>query len=302
MSDTDKQEIADLSVENAAEAANNANTAAQTAQAVVDLINEKLENGDFNGADYILTAADKTEIAKLVEPLTESMQGGTVTYEIPETAYEAKFFAFDRNNTTDPNQSGTAWYLPGFTIDLAEMRIDGEKWDADMEAGILQLPEALDDWSYNEQVNWYEENSKPYITVSQKPWCPDTIKSLMYYALRCSDSDTYQLQQIFRNDMKMQIEIKRNDVNEEAIIVAQPNLYTAENAGSGVNFFYPFLLASSESDAVSQTFKFQIFAMGNCPKYASDGKYATSEDTIEEVTVTFVPNNTFVEADENETV
>ena len=32
-----------------------------------------MTNGEFDGADYILTSSDKIEIAKLVEPLAESM-------------------------------------------------------------------------------------------------------------------------------------------------------------------------------------------------------------------------------------
>ncbi|MDE6506293.1 MAG: phage baseplate upper protein, partial [Eubacterium sp.] len=51
LTESDKKDIADLAVENAAEAANNANSAAQTAQGIVDLINEKLADGEFNGAD-----------------------------------------------------------------------------------------------------------------------------------------------------------------------------------------------------------------------------------------------------------
>ncbi len=304
LTDSDKQEIADIAVNNASEAASNANAAAQAAQDIVDLMNEKLANGEFNGTEYVLTSADKTEIAKMVEPLAESMQSGTVTYEIPKEAYTADFFAFDRNNITDPNQTDTAMHLPAVIIELAEMILDGEKCNSDIEAGILQLPEDINDWTFSEQVKWYEENFKPYMTVSKKPWCSDMIKSLIYYALRCpgsEGSDLYPLQQIFRNDMKVQIAINRKDKNEETIVIAQPNLYTAENADN-INFFYPYFAVYSESYATSQTFKFKILAIGNCPKYQSDNKYATSDDTIEEVSVTFIPNNTFMEADKNESV
>ena len=73
---------AEEAAQNANVAVDNANSAAQAAKALVDDVNTKLTNGEFDGADYILTSSDKIEIAKLVEPLAESMQGGTVTYEI----------------------------------------------------------------------------------------------------------------------------------------------------------------------------------------------------------------------------
>ena len=34
------------------------------------LVNEKIANGDFNGKDYILTYADKIEIAKIIKDET----------------------------------------------------------------------------------------------------------------------------------------------------------------------------------------------------------------------------------------
>ena len=300
LTDADKKDIADLAVENAAEAADNANSAAQAVQDLIDAVNQKLANGEFNGADYNLTAADKTEIAKLVEPLAESMQGGTVTYEIPKEFYEGNIFAFDRNNTTDPNKTGINIYIPYIAFNLAEIVLDSERFDADLNSGLIEeLPDEVYELPLDEQVPIFEEYFKDYITISQNPWCPNTIKPLLYYAL--ANTEYMPLQQVFRNDIKIQMAIEREYTGEETIIVASPNFTSADDI-AGTNIFYPIMLMQTDSGDNSEIIRFTIVILGSCPKYSSDSKYATANDTIKEVTFTFIPNNTFVEADKNESI
>lgn len=300
LTDEDKKEIADLAVDNAGQAADKANAAAQAAQDVINYVNQKLADGDFNGADYILTAADKTEIAKLVTPLAESMQGGTVTYEIPKEYYEGEFLAFDRNNTTDPNKTGINVYLPSVAFKLGKLVLDGARFEEDLSSGLIEEPsDEIFQLPLDEQVPILEELYKNYMTISQNPWCPKTIKPLMYYAL--ANTQIMTLPQVFRNSIETRIVIKREDSEERTIVVANPNFTNADSTGF-INCFYPLITVNSTVADNSQIIELSLFILGNCPKYASDSRYATADDTIEEVTFMFIPNNTFVEADNNESV
>ncbi|MDE6506402.1 MAG: hypothetical protein K2K71_04010, partial [Eubacterium sp.] len=254
-----------------------------------------------NGADYVLTAADKTEIANLVAPLAESMQGGTVTYEIPKEYYNADFFAFDRNNITDPNKTGIVVSIPTAIIELAEIKIDVARMETDIESGIFEdLPEEVYKLPIDEQIPIFEEHYKNYMTISQHPWCPKTIKPWIYYAIVLRNP-TAPLQQFFRNDIDIRIRIKRDYTEEETIVVANPSFIQASEA-MGANAFYPVIIAGENTDETTgfDIIEFAIMMIGNCPKYLSDSKYATADDTIEEVTFTFIPKNTFVEVDKND--
>ena len=302
LTESDKQEIADIAVKNATEAANNANSAAETAQSIVDLINEKLANGEFNGTDYILTAADKKEIADLVSPLAESMQGGTVTYEIPKECYGGEFWAFDRNNIDDPNANRI--YIPCVLLRLAEIVIDVKRFEEDLEAGLIDESayEGIDELPLDEQVSLYEEAYKDYITTIKYPWCPDTIKSPFYYYMTLGNAYKYAvLNQVFRNDIRFQMIIKRADYDDDRCVIVS----SAEGFGTesllGVTHFYPVIMGQEiENDDGTGTYRIFMQMMGTCPKYGQDNKYVTKDDTIEEVTVRFIPNNTYVEVDKNE--
>lgn len=107
------------------------------------------------------------------------------------------------------------------------------------------------------------------------------------------------LQQVFRNHIEIRIVIKRENTGEETIIVANPNFTSAENM-LATNIFYPAIMMQSSNDESSETIELTMIILGNCPKYQSDSKYATTNDSIEEVTFTFIPNNTFVEVDKDE--
>lgn len=292
---------AEEAAQNANVAVDNANSAAQAAKDLVEEVNTKLTNGEFDGADYILTSSDKIEIAKLVEPLAESMQGGTVTYEIPKEYYSANVFAFDRYHTTDPNKPGINIFIPTTTIELAEIKIDAVRFEADANAGLFECeePENFSDWSIDEKANWYDKLYEPYMTVSQNSWCPNPIKSWIYYAVESSSGMT--LQSVFRNDISIRISIKKNAADEITAIISNPNMVSSNDA---INVFYPVITKISLSDEESgiDTLKFAILLFGNCPKYSDNGGYVTLDDTIEEATITYIPNNTFVEADKNESI
>ena len=77
---------ANIAIENANTAAEIANNAAENANAVAELVAEQLESGMLNGADgkdgmdgedYILTSADKTEIANIVLDSLPTWTGGS---------------------------------------------------------------------------------------------------------------------------------------------------------------------------------------------------------------------------------
>ncbi len=291
---------AEEAAQNANVAVDNANSAAQAAKALVDDVNIKLVNGEFDGSDYVLTAADKTEIAKLVEPLAESMQGGTVTYEIPKEYYSADFFAFDRNNQSNP--SSDEFFIPSAMIDLAEIKFDAKKFDEDADAGLIdsQIPEDIDDWSINEQLKFYDNLYESYTIITQYPWTPEPIRSWLYFPLK--NSQFLPMQLVFRNNMDVQFIIRRKNSIEEATIIANPNLIYSDGVMNDINIFYPQLFIEYIEDGDFQIYKLKLYLIGDSPKYASDKRYATAVDTIEETTITFIPNNTFVEADKNESI
>lgn len=262
-------------------------------------------------SDYVYTATEAfsynqlskkvDDLSQIVNSNTSSQQGGTVTYEIPKEYYNAEFFAFDRNNTTDPNISGIKIYIPTVTIRLADIVLDSVRYEADLESGIIEdLPEEVYKLPIDEQIPIFEEHYKDYMTVSTYPWCPKTIKPWMYYAISLSDQ-IVPMQQLFRNAINIQVEIKREHTEEKAFIVANPNLLSADSA-AGTNAFYPSILVGTNNDENFSTIEFSILMIGDCPKYLSDSKYATAADTIEEVTLTFIPNNTFMEANKNESI
>lgn len=263
-------------------------------------------------ADYVYTATEAfnySHLSEMVSNLINDVEegkynsngNGTTTYEIPEAFYSTEFFAFDRNHTTDPNTTDMNIYIPSTTIELAELKVHSAKIESDESSGLIESqPEDFDGWSFDNRLEWFERVYKPYFTISQNSWCPNPIKTWLYYALTKSGT-VIPLQQFFRNDMKIQITIERENTGEETIIIAYPNLFASDN-GVSVNIFHPFVATTEIYEADYQTYKFSLMIIGNCPKYLSDDKYATANDKIKEVAVTFIPNNTFVEAVNNESI
>lgn len=261
-------------------------------------------------SNYVYTATEAFnyhQLSNKVDSLANAIENGicnqngngTVTYEIPNQFFATDFFAFDREHATDPNTTGINFYIPYATISLAELKIDVESLEKDENEGIIEQPEDFNSWSFEEQLKWFETVYEPYLSLLQNPWYPRPIHSWFWYAMK--NTQTLPLQQVFVNDIKTQITICRQNTEEETVIVAQPNLISNNNAGFS-NFFYPTIIVSFVDEGNVQTFKFELMLIGNCPKYSSDNKYVTSDDTIKEVTLTFIPNNTFVEANKNESI
>lgn len=264
---------------------------------VADDLKKRADDGEFNGKDYIITPADKQEIAEQAAELAGAMQGGTVTYKIPKEYYHTDF-------GDDPNR-GSDLNLNLFTIYFGKAILNVKQYMEDVEAGIVELLPTNRSLSTEEQ-KIYEK----YISFDVKPWVPTPRVSLFDLLttgiLENNGQSTMYLNKIWNNDFKVSIHAENSNGETAYSCIKSDIVHSAEWSNIlSVNGFVPYLSAKTDYDENTgiQTTELWLIGTGAAMRYGSAmigyTSYVTNND-VKEVSITFIPNNTVVEEYEDE--
>ena len=281
--------------------------AAKNAQEIAENLAERAENGDFNGNDYILTHADKTEIAKQAAELAGAMQGGTVTYKIPKEYYETAF-----------NYASNSINIYSINISFGKMRFNSQQFESDVASGALEVPEDLEHLDTNEQFEFAKKVCDKYLTDVFIPvWVPKFRENwleriFLYLAFEkgifetegTGAAYTVAFDKFWNNDFKVSIHAENSNGEIACSSVKSNVLYSSGGELPPIGMFPYFGYMIDYDEATGCVIVSLILMAISAPwgygnplnGYTS---YVTDED-VKEVTITFIPNNVVVEEYEDE--
>lgn len=271
--------------------------AAKNAQNIADDLAKRADDGEFNGKDYVLKQADINEIAEKAATLAGAMQGGTVTYKIPKEDYQTDF-------GDDPN----AQTLCGIQISFGTATINVKQLMEDIEAGIIKDP-------FDHSLSAEEQEIiKKYVSFDIKPWVPtprvswfDIVNTRMFEvsdgSIFSDGQCTMYLNKIWNNDFKVSIHAENSNGETAYNCVKSDAIFSA--GGLTTIGFAPIFgyTVDYEEETEIQTLNFVLFALGTPKGYGSTLNEYTSyvtDDDVKEVTITFIPNNAYVEEYDDE--